>query len=124
MATWANEMKKAALDAALALLNGGQFRLLNISSTELANLTLSTPAFSTAAAAASPYSAAANAIASDSTITPGDIALFELRNSSSQTRISGTVGVGTGDIQVASVTIPGTATSVSCSGLTISLQIS
>lgn len=124
MASWANEMKAAALSGALALLNGGQFRLLTSGSSELANLTLNSPAFGTATTA-SPSVATSNTIAADSTITAGDIALFELRTSGGATRISGSVGVGTGDIQVASVTIPPTATSVSCpGGLTISLQIS
>jgi hypothetical protein len=51
--------------------------------------------------------------------------LFELRTSLSATRISGSVGVGSGDIQVSSVTIPPTATSVSCpGGISISLNIS
>lgn len=123
MATWANEMKKAALDAALALLNGGQFRLLTAASGELANLTFGSPAFA-GATTASPSVATSNAIASDTSVTAGDIALFELRTSAPATRISGSVGVGTGDIQVSSVTIPPTATSVSCSSLQISLQIS
>lgn len=124
MATWANEMKKVALDAALALLNGGQFRLLTSGSSELASLTLGTPAFA-AASTANPSVAVSNTITADSSVTPGDIALFELRTGLSATRISGSVGVGSGDIQVSSVTIPPTATSVSCpGGISISLNIS
>ena len=120
----ANECKKAALDAICALLNSGQFRLLNGSATELANLTFGSTAFG-AATTASPSVATSNTISADSTITAGTIASFELRTSGGATRISGTVGVGTGDLQVSDAVIPGTATSVSCpGGLTISLQIS
>lgn len=124
MASWANIMKAACLTGGLTLLNGGQFRLLNNVSAELANMTFSTPAFPSATAA-SPATATSNAIIADSSITPGDVASFELRSSAAATLISGSVGVGSGDLQVGSVTIPITATSVSCpGGLTIALQIS
>lgn len=119
----ANECKKAALDAICALLNSGQFRLLTSGSSELANLTFSSTAFA-AASPASPSVAVSNSISADNSITAGTIANFELRTSGGATRLSGTVGVGTGDLQVSDTVIPGTATSVSCpGGLTLSLQI-
>ena len=119
----ANEMKAGALAGMCALLNSGQFRLLTGADAELANLTFGSPAFGTPTTA-SPSVATSNAITADSGITAGTIAKFELRTSGAATRISGTVGVGTGDLQVSDTVIPGTATSVSCpGGLTLSLQI-
>lgn len=122
--SWANECKAAALNGLLALLNSGQFRFLNASSTELANLTFSATAFGSATTA-SPAVAVSNAIAADSSVTAGTATLFELRTAAGGNRISGTVGVGAGfDMQVSDNVIPGSATSVSCpSGLTISFQI-
>jgi len=119
----ANEMRKAALDGMLALLNSGQFRLLNASDTELANLTFSSTAFG-AATTASPSVAVSNSITADSSVTAGTITKFELRTSGGSNRITGSVGVGSGDLQVSDNVIPASATSVSCpGGLTISLQL-
>ena len=119
----ANEFKAAALAGGLALLNSGQFRLLTSGDAELANLTFASTAFGTPTTA-SPSVAVSNAITADASITAGTIAKFELRTSGGATRISGSVGVGTGDLQVTDNVIPGTATSVSCpGGLSISLQI-
>jgi hypothetical protein len=119
----ANECKAAALAGMAALLNSGQFRLLTSADAELANLTFGSTAFGTPTTA-SPSVATSNAITADATITAGTIAKFELRTSAGATRISGSVGVGTGDLQVSDTVIPGTATSVSCpGGLTLSLQI-
>lgn len=119
----ANEFKAACLAGGCALLNSGQFRLLTSADAELANLTFASTAFG-APTTASPSVATSNAITADSSITAGDIAKFELRTSGGANRLTGSVGVGTGDLQIASTTIPGTATSVSCpGGMTISLQI-
>lgn len=122
MPSIANEFKASALAGGLALLNSGQFRLLTSADAELANLTFGSPAFGTPTTA-SPSVATANAITADSSVTAGVIAKFEFRTNGGATRISGSVGVGTGDIQIGDTTIPGTATSVSCSGLTVSLQV-
>lgn len=119
----ANEFKAAALAGGLALLNSGQFRLLNASDTELANLTFASTAFGTPTTA-SPSVATSNSITADSGITAGTITKFELRTSGGSNRITGSVGVGSGDLQVSDNVIPGSATSVSCpGGLTVSLQI-
>ena len=119
----ANEFKAACLAGGCALLNSGQFRLLTAADAELANLTFASTAFGTPTTA-SPSVATSNTITADSSITAGTIAKFELRTSGAALRISGSVGVGTGDLQVSDNVIPGTATSVSCpGGLTISLQI-
>ena len=123
MPSIANEFKAACLAGGCALLNSGQFRLLTAADAELANLTFSSTAFGTPTTA-SPSVATSNAITADTSVTAGTITKFELRTSGGATRLSGSVGVGTGDIQIADNVIPGTATSVSCpGGLTISLQI-
>lgn len=122
--TIANECRKAALDSITALLNGGKFVLKSSAPAELAALTLNATAFA-AATTASPSVALSNSITADTSVTAGTIATFELQTSGSSARITGTVGVGSGDLQVSSVTIPGGATEVSCTGgLTLSLQLS
>jgi hypothetical protein len=119
----ANEMKAAANNGMLALLNSGQFRLLTAADAELANLTFGSTAFGTSTTA-SPSVATSNAITADASVTAGTVAKFEFRTSGGATRLSGSVGVGTGDLQVSDTVIPGTATSVSCpGGLTVSLQL-
>lgn len=118
----ANECKKAALDAITALLNSGLFRLLTAGSSELATLTFGSTAFG-GATTASPAVAASNAITADTSVTPGTIALFQLMTSGAAVRISGTVGVGSGDLQVSDNVIPSGATQVSSAGISLSLQI-
>lgn len=120
--TIANECKKAALDAITALLNGGNFVLQAAGPTTLASLTLNATAFG-AATTASPSVAASNAITADTTVTAGTITLFRLETSGAAVRINGTVGVGSGDLQVSDNVIPSGATQVSSSGLNLSLQI-
>lgn len=121
--TWANECRKAALDGITALLNSGSMRLLDAGAAELAAPTFGSTAFG-GATTANPAVATANTMTADSSITAGTIASWEMKTSGGSTRISGTMGVGTGDIQVSSVTIPGTATSVNISGLQIALLLS
>lgn len=120
--TIANECKKAALDAITALLNGGNFVLQAAGPTTLASLTLNATAFG-AATTASPSVAASNAITADTTVTVGTITLFRLETSGAAVRINGTVGVGSGDLQVSDNVIPAGATQVSSSGINLSLQI-
>jgi hypothetical protein len=122
--TIANECRKAALDGITALLNGGQFRLLTSGDVELANLTFAATAFA-GASVASPSVAVSNTITADNTVTSGTIGKFDLRTSGGVSRIAGTVGVGSGDLQVSDNVVPGTATSVTCTGgLQLSLQLS
>jgi hypothetical protein len=121
--TIANEVRKAGLDGIAALFNGGQFRLLSSAPAELAMPTFNATAFG-AATTASPSVAAANAFTADSSITAGTIATFDMRTSGGSSRISGTVGVGSGDLQISDNVIPGSATSVTISALNMSLQLS
>lgn len=124
--TIANEMRKAALDGMLALLNSGQFRLTSAANgggSELANLTFGGTAFG-ASTTANPSVATSNAITADSSVTPGTVLGFDLRTSGGVSRINGTVGVGSGDFQVSDNVIPGAATVVSCdAGLQLSLTL-
>lgn len=121
--TISNEVRKAALDGITALLNSGQFRLLTSGDSELAMPTFGATAFG-AATTASPSVATANSLTADTTITAGTIGKFDLRTSGGSSRIAGTVGVGSGDLQVSDNVIPGTATSVNVSSFQLSLQLS
>jgi hypothetical protein len=61
----------------------------------------------------------------DTSVTAGTITKFLIRTSGAATRINGSVGVGSGDLQVTDNVIPSGATEVSCSGgITLSLQLS
>jgi hypothetical protein len=121
--TYANEVRKAALDAALALLNSGTFRLLTSGDAVLATLTFGATAFG-AATTASPSVAVSNAITKDSSPTDGTFTKFELRTSGGSNRFAGSAGTSGTDLVVTSNVIPDTATEVSCpGGLTISLQL-
>lgn len=120
--TIAAEVKKAACDGITALFNSGQFRLLTGADAELAMPTFGATAFG-AATTASPSVATANALTADATITAGTIGKFDLRTSGAASRIAGTVGVGSGDLQVTDNVIPGTATSVNVTSFTLSLQL-
>ena len=120
--TIANECRKAALDGITALLASGKFVLQSAGPVERATLTL--PASWGAASTSSPSTATATGITADSSVTPGTITLFQLQTSGSAVRINGTVGVGSGDLQVTDNVIPVGATEVSCTGgLTLSLQL-
>lgn len=119
--TIANEVRKAALDGITALLNSGQFRLLD-GGVECAMPTFGATAFG-AATTADPSVATANAMTADSSITPSAVIDgFDLRTSGGSSRIAGTVGVGSGDLQVADATIPADATSVSWASFQLSLD--
>lgn len=124
--TIATEVKQAALNGITPLLNSGTFQLTNTAGgagAELAALVFGATAFA-AASNASPSVAASNAITADTSVTAGTILGFNLRTSGAANRISGNVGVGSGDLQVTDNVIPGGATQVSCpGGLTLSLQI-
>jgi hypothetical protein len=118
-----NEFKKACLDGGLATLNGGSIQLLTAGDVELAAPTFATPAFG-AATVASPSVAASGAITADASVTAGTFTKFAMRTSAAATRVSGSVGVGSGDIQVSSNVIPPGTTSVGIpGGVTMTLQI-
>ena len=123
--TISNEVKKAALDGITPLFNNGFFGLYSAADAELAKLTFGATAFA-AASTASPSVAASNAITADNSVTGNQtITKFQLQTSGSALRINGTVGVGSGDLQVTDNFVPANATQVSCTGgLSLSLQLS
>lgn len=115
-----NTCRKAALDGILGLLAGGNALLSTAGDAELAVLPISWGAATTA----SP-STAAGTVTADTTVTPGTIAKIAFRTSGNAARISGSVGVGSGDFQVSDNVIPSGATEVrSTGGFTMSLQLS
>lgn len=121
--TIANAVRKAANDGIAALLNSGQARLLTSGDVELAMPTFNATAFG-AATTANPSVATANTFTADSSVTAGTIAKVDFRTSGGVTLIAGSVGVGSGDFQISDNVIPGGATSVTVSALTLSLSLS
>lgn len=122
MATFANECRAGALNGVTALFNSGSFRVLTAGDVELAVPTFGATAFG-AATTANPSVATANSLTADNSITAGTFTKFEMRTSGGANRITGSVGVGSGDIQVADNVIPGTATSFNIAGLTLALTM-
>jgi hypothetical protein len=125
--TWvvAPEMNKAALDAMLALLNSGQIRLDNASSSELATVGFGATAFA-AASTASPAVALSNPTVADTLVVAGTIAFIDFRTSGGSSRLRGTVGLsGSGaDFITSDNEIPSGTDSVNVAGqISISLQI-
>lgn len=117
MATVANELKKAMLDGATAVL--ADIRFDTSADAELCVLPLSWGAATTA----SPSVATATATA-DATPTAGTIAKFLMRTGGGATRLSGSVGTTGADFNISDVVIPGGTTSVSApGGFTLSLQV-
>lgn len=115
--TITDEVQAAALDGITALL--ADLRLDTSLDAELAVLPLSWAAASTA----TPSTAVAT-VTADSSVTDGTIAKFILRSSGAAARISGSVGVGSGDLQVSDNVIPPGTSQVTSSGITLSLTIS
>ncbi len=121
---------KAALDAVLSLINGGSgdpngdFELLSAGMASLATLQFSATAFG-AATSATPASATSNAITQSGTPTAGTIANGRFRDKSNLAIISFSVSAsgGGGDMIVADPVIPANATAVSCSGITVTLNV-
>lgn len=121
--TYDNSARKAALDAICALLNNGTARLTTSADAELATPTFGATAFG-AATTAAPSVAVANALSADATVTPGTIGKIKFYASNGSTVVKqGTVGVGSGDFQVADNVIPAGATSVNITSLTFSLTL-
>ena len=119
--TISNECRKAALDGLTALLSGGSIRFDSAADAELAVL----PIASVGAATTASPSVAVLTMTADTSVTAGTITKFIMRTSGAATRINGSVGVGSGDLQVTDNVVPSGATEVSCSGgISLSLQLS
>jgi hypothetical protein len=118
MTTIANEVGAVALDGITAIL--ADIRFDSAADAELAVLPLSWGS----ASVASP-SVAVGTATPDSSVTPGAIAKFIFRTAGAATRINGSVGVGSGDLQVTDNVIPSGATQVtSTGGISLSLSLS
>jgi hypothetical protein len=118
MTTIANEVPKAALDGITALI--ADIRFDSAADAELAVLPLSWGAATTA----NPAVAVGTATA-DTSVTDGTITKFIMRTAGAATRINGSVGVGSGDLQVTDNVIPSGATQVtSTGGISLSLSLS
>lgn len=124
------DAQKAMLNALTALIDAGSgdqygdFQLLTSGDNPLAEVIFSNPAFQTATGTG-PVSATQNGstITTSSLPTSGDIGKGRFRNRSNTVIATFNVGVGTGDLQVGSVTINQGASSVDVSGLTITLTV-
>lgn len=112
----ATECNQAALNGITALI--ANIRLDTSGDAELAVLPLSWGSASNAAP-----SVATATVTADTSVTAGTIAKFIMRTSGNVARISGSVGVGSGDLQVTDNVIPSGATQVTSSG-GISLSLS
>lgn len=127
------DANKAALDAALAVINTGSgdltgdFEVL-YNSTSLAVMTFSSTAF-----AASTNGSGTSATATSNTITQSgtptnipntiNVGRFRDKANSAVWTFSISAGGGGGDMVVTDPSIPSNATAVSCSGVTVTLNI-
>lgn len=129
-----DDAERAALDAILALINGGSgdaggdFELLTTGLSPLASLNFTIPgsggAFQAASSNAGVAQAVSNAISNSGTPTAGTIGAGRFRDRANSAVVSFSIGtVGNGDMTVGDPAIPGNATAVSCSSITITLNV-
>lgn len=133
-----DDAERAALDAILALINSGSgdasgdFELLTGALSSLCSLNFTAPgsggAFQAATTPVSPggiAQAVSNAISNSGTPNSGTIGAgrFRDRANSAVISFSMSAGGGGGDMTVADPVIPGNATAVSCSSITITLNV-
>jgi len=121
----------AALNAVLALVNGGSgdatgdFELQTGAAASLAVLPFSATAFGNATTISNQASATSNAITNSGTPTAGTIGIGKFRDKANAAVYSFTISAsgGGGDMIVTDPVIPANATAVSCSGVTVTLNI-
>ena len=126
-----DDAERAALDAVLALINGGagdatgDFELLTGANAQLAFLNFSATAFQGATTNGGVAQAVSNAISNSGTPTAGTIAngRFRDRANSAVVTFSISASGGGGDMIVADPVIPANATAVSCSSITVTMNI-
>ncbi len=125
--TLANGFKTGALDGALAAVNGGSgdptgdLEFLSAADASLAVLNMAATSFAAATISGATAVATSNAIAPSGAPTPGTIAKGRLRNKANVPIISFSVSLsgGGGDMISGVTVIPVGATSVTCSGITM-----
>jgi len=119
MTTWANECRKAALDAITGLVTN--VRLDTAGDAEIAVLPISWGAATTANPSVAVGTVTADATPDDNTT----ITKFIFRTAGNATRINGSVGVGSGDWQVSDNVVPTGTTEVGIpGGISLSLTLS
>lgn len=126
-----DDAERAALDAILALVNSGSgdstgdFELLNSGNSSLAVLPFSATAFASSTTISNQASATSNSITNSGTPTPGTIANGRFRDKANSAVVSFSIsaGGGGGDMIVTDPVIPSNATAVSCSGVTVTLNV-
>lgn len=130
-----DDAERAALDAVLALINAGSgdasgdFELLTGALATLASLNFTIPgsggAFQAASSNAGVAQAISNAIANSGTPNSGTIGAGRFRDRANSAVVSFSIsaGGGGGDMTVADPVIPGNATAVSCSSITVTMNI-
>lgn len=126
-----DDAERAALDAILALINAGSgdasgdFELLTGANASLAVLPFSATAFASATSNGGVAQATSNAITNSGTPTPGTIGNGRFRDKANSAVVSFSIsaGGGGGDMIVTDPVIPSNATAVSCSGVTVTLNV-
>jgi len=126
-----DDAERAALDAILALINGGSgdatgdFEVLTAALASLAVLALAATSFQAASSNAGVAQAVSNAISNSSTPTPGTIGNGRFRDKANSAVISFSMSAsgGGGDMIVSDPVIPSNATAVSCSSITTTLNV-
>lgn len=126
-----DDAERAALDAILALINGGSgdasgdFEVLSSGLVSLAIMPFSTTAFASATTVSNQAQAVSNAITNSGTPTSNTIANGRFRDKANSAVISFSIsaGGGGGDMIVTDPVIPSNATAVSCSGVTVTLNV-
>jgi hypothetical protein len=126
-----DDAERAALDAVLALINAGSgdasgdFELLTSANASLAVLPFSTTAFGSATSNGGIASATSNAITNSGTPTAGTIGNGRFRDKANSAVVTFSISAsgGGGDMIVTDPVIPANATAVSCSGVTITLNV-
>jgi hypothetical protein len=126
-----DDAERAALDAILALINGGSgdatgdFELLTSGNSSLAVLPLSATSFAASTTVSNQAQAVSNAITNSGTPTPGTIGNGRFRDKANSAVVSFSIsaGGGGGDMIVTDPVIPSNATAVSCSGVTVTLNV-
>jgi hypothetical protein len=121
----------AALNAILALINGGSgdatgdFELQTGGAASLAVLPFSATSFGNATTVSNQAQATSNAITNSGTPTAGTIGIGKFRDKSNAAVMTFTISAsgGGGDMIVTDPVIPGNATAVSCSGVTVTLNV-
>lgn len=119
MPTAATVTRNAAVDAVTALLNSGKIKLHTSGNSAVATLTFGATAFG----AASSGSASANAITSDTNAAGGTVDHAHLTKSDDTVILDLSCGVGSGELQLTSLTV-GAGDTVSMSAGTISIAAS